>query len=48
MIKGENPNIKASNWRSLSDSMDGHVIFDLADKIDSKKHLGLGLVVKDT
>lgn len=47
LVKGANPNIKASNWRSLNDSMDDHVVFDLSDKIANKKHLGLGLVIKD-
>lgn len=46
-IKGDNPYIKASNWRSLTDSMDDHVVFDLSDKIDNKKQLGLGLVFKE-
>ncbi|NLO09696.1 MAG: hypothetical protein GX129_07455 [Clostridiales bacterium] len=47
LIKDANPNLKASNWRSLSDSMGDHVVFDLSDKIGTKKHLGLGLVIKD-
>lgn len=47
MIKGDNPNIKATNWRGLTESMDDHVAFDLADTIAADKYLGLGLVVKD-
>ncbi|MDD4113941.1 MAG: hypothetical protein PHC56_13060 [Herbinix sp.] len=48
-VKSVNLNIKASNWRGLFDSMamDEEVVFDLSDKIDNKKHLGLGLVVKE-
>ena len=45
-IKVANPNIKASNWRSLSDSLGEHIVFDLSDKIESKVHLGQGLVIK--
>ncbi len=47
LIKDANPNLKASNWRSLSDSLGEHVVFDLSDKIGTKKHLGLGLVIKE-
>ena len=43
LIKDANPNLKASNWRSLSDSLGEHVVFDLSDKIGTKIHLGLGL-----
>ena len=48
-VKSVNQNIKASNWRGLVDSraMDEQVVFDLSDKIDNKKHLGLGLVAKE-
>ncbi|TAH64485.1 MAG: hypothetical protein EWM47_12490, partial [Anaerolineaceae bacterium] len=47
VIKGANPNVKASNWRSLTDSMDDQVVFDLSDKIENKKYLGLGIVLKE-
>lgn len=47
MIKSDNPNLKASYWRSLTDSMGDHVVFDLSDKIKTKKQLGLGLVTKE-
>lgn len=46
-IKVANPNIKASNWHSLSDSLGEHIVFDLSDKIESKVHLGQGLVIKE-
>ena len=47
MVKSENPNIKASNWRSLTGTKDDHIVFDLSDKINGKKQLGLGLLIKD-
>lgn len=46
MIASENPNLKASNWRGLSDSEDELIVFDLLDKIKTKNYLGLGLVSK--
>lgn len=47
LIKESSPNIKASNWRGINDTMDDHVVFDLSNKIGTKKHLGQGLVVKE-
>lgn len=48
MIKGDNPNIKAFNWRTISETVDDHIVFDLSDKIKSKKQLGMGLLIKDS
>jgi hypothetical protein len=46
LLKDGNPNIKASNWLSLSETNDDQILFDLTDKIDGKEYSGLGMVVK--
>jgi hypothetical protein len=46
MQKDGNPNILASNWRSISKSADNQVVFDLSDRISSKEYAGLGIVIK--
>lgn len=46
LLKSDNPNVKASNWRSLEMTSD-HVVFDLTDKVNNKIQLGLGIVLKD-
>lgn len=46
LLKSDNPNVKASNWRNLEMTSD-HIVFDLTDKINNKIQLGLGIVLKD-
>lgn len=46
ILKNNNPNILASNWRNNNEAADSQVIFDLTDQIGSKKYSGLGIVIK--
>ena len=46
MLKNDNPNISASNWRSQPESADIQVIFDLADNNNGKEYSGIGIVIK--
>ncbi len=46
LLKTGNPNIRASNWRSLTETSEYQVIFDLADNNNDKEYSGLGLVIK--
>ncbi len=48
IFKTNNPNIKASNWRSDSKTIESQVLFDLTDKIDKKQYNGTGMVIKDS
>ncbi len=45
-LKKENPYIKASNFVYDEGEIDNNVVFDLSNKINGKRYLGIGLVVK--
>jgi hypothetical protein len=46
MLKNDNPNVRAFNWRSQTESEGTQVMFDLVDNNNGKEYSGLGYVIK--
>lgn len=46
LLKTDNPYVRASNWRDITEGTNDQVIFDLTDKNDGKAYSGLGIVIK--
>lgn len=46
LLQQNNPNVQASNWRTVSNGE--QVVFDLFDKVGDTSYKGLGIVIKDS